>query len=1001
MANVLGSAVVRLGLDAAEFTSGMSKAEYQMNQLAIRNVALGSAIGIKLADAVTFAAKALWDLTMGSIDAKAKLQDLSTQTGLAVETLSGLARVGKYSNTSLEEITGATSRLTRALSGTSEKTSGAGRALKALGLNYTEFKSLAVDEQMVKVAQAMAGFKDGNEKAAAAMLLFGRSGAGFLKFLKELGERGILVTKETAASALAAKEYQDNLVSMGLAIDDFKAKLGEDMLPTLLQFTQALLDGKEAFGSWSSALWNMGTWNPFKPFKDANIELPQVRQNLEKLRQELKDLQATPPVTGLALAPTMNAKRGEDIKVKKAEIEEEEKMEKYLVSRRKQSQQTKDALALGVGPTTTKLDSGTEVVELNAVITENARIRSQTQKILNVSGETEASRYLESLRKQLIATQDLSAAEKVRLAVREGLEGLTPEVKKEILGKADALDVARQKDDRKKMVEDYAKGAGALAQLEQDASDAAATATAKRMTDNLELLKQMDKINDSLREEIVLIGKTPLQRAEIEAVGITRKQIAPLEEKITNIGEGRNTSDFGPIIPEGTGADAIQTVTEYREQIAKYKEQIAVILRKAEEVTAQDFKESNEQQIKSNDLLREEISLLGKDAQARAEVQAARIEKQQVVPIQKKIDALVDTTGDEAEATRKGLQEQIKNLREEQSLIVSKASKESAAALVEGNKALSEEVAMLGMDAKARHAYNMELLDTAINQKLVEAASQEESADGAKRRKDIEDEINLLRERRGLEVKKFGKQEKVDLKTQADQISKTMSESIAEGILDGFREGQSLTDVFIRELKAQFAKTILAPIIEPVVKAGNEVISLFLKGLMSGMGGGAGAGGGGGTSFVEYGAEGGPATKGQPIIVGEKGFELFIPTSKSKAPYMIGLQGTELMVPSEPGFIIPHDKIKSGTSMPLKGFAAGGSVMGGKLNGERFLASKPERGDVSDSRGSNVTVIQNNQFGTNISRNELANAAKMAQEQAKSDILRSVRLGGAFARSGG
>ena len=98
---------------------------------------------------------------------------------------------------------------------------------------------------------------------------------------------------------------------------------------------------------------------------------------------------------------------------------------------------------------------------------------------------------------------------------------------------------------------------------------------------------------------------------------------------------------------------------------------------------------------------------------------------------------------------------------------------------------------------------------------------------------------------------------------------------------------------------------------------------------------------------------------------------------------------------------IPHDKIKSGTSMPLKGFAAGGSVMGGKLNGERFLASKPERGDVSDSRGSNVTVIQNNQFGTNISRNELANAAKMAQEQAKSDILRSVRLGGAFARSGG
>src|SRR5574337_60518 len=62
-----------------------------------------------------------------------------------------------------------------------------------------------------------------------------------------------------------------------------------------------------------------------------------------------------------------------------------------------------------------------------------------------------------------------------------------------------------------------------------------------------------------------------------------------------------------------------------------------------------------------------------------------------------------------------------------------------------------------------------------------------------------------------------------------EKITRTMSDSISEGILDGFRHGLSFADVFLNELKAQFAKTVLSPIIQPTVQAGNDLLGGLLK----------------------------------------------------------------------------------------------------------------------------------------------------------------------------
>lgn len=81
---------------------------------------------------------------------------------------------------------------------------------------------------------------------------------------------------------------------------------------------------------------------------------------------------------------------------------------------------------------------------------------------------------------------------------------------------------------------------------------------------------------------------------------------------------------------------------------------------------------------------------------------------------------------------------------------------------------------------------------------------------------------------------------KIDYQLQqdADRAGDALSESLAEGILLGFRNGGNFADVFLRELQAQFAKTVLAPILRPTVEAGNDAISSLLKGIVGSIAGG-------------------------------------------------------------------------------------------------------------------------------------------------------------------
>ena len=234
---------IQADMEAVKKVVGSNMAEVEK----YANMAKGALLGL----GGVLSIRSFAGIIEGAIDAKARLYDLSLQTGITVEVLSGLGKVAKYSHTSLDDIAGASNKLSKAMFTQTEDSKGAAQAIKALGLNFDEFKRLGADAQFQAVAHSMAAFEDGTAKSAAAMLLYGKTGATLLPFLRELEERGLAVGKQTTESALEAKKYEDNLITLKAASEAWKRELAEALLPTLIAVTNAFVDARKGADSFN------------------------------------------------------------------------------------------------------------------------------------------------------------------------------------------------------------------------------------------------------------------------------------------------------------------------------------------------------------------------------------------------------------------------------------------------------------------------------------------------------------------------------------------------------------------------------------------------------------------------------------------------------------------------------------------------------------------------------------------------------------------------------
>lgn len=164
-------------------------------------------------------------------------------------------------------------------------------------------------------------------------------------------------------------------------------------------------------------------------------------------------------------------------------------------------------------------------------------------------------------------------------------------------------------------------------------------------------------------------------------------------------------------------------------------------------------------------------------------------------------------------------------------------------AMVKSNQSLREEMEELGLTAEAVTMLRMARLDANLareEENLIAARGIEgNEAEIAQ----IERRVALLKEERLIKGETAQRELRAQDAEEAKRRSATISESISEGIVDGFRNGRSLGDIFLNELKAQFAKTVLQPVIKPIVEAGNQILTDALKGIAGGIGGFFGGGG--------------------------------------------------------------------------------------------------------------------------------------------------------------
>ncbi len=216
--------------------------------------------------------KQLADLVVGAANFADKIVDVSTATGMSIESVQRLEHAATASGVSMEKVTGAVIKMQRALVDSPEK-------LERLGLSFDALKDLAPEQQLETIANRLALIQDPAERNALAVQLFGKSWAELsplllggldamkdvnvisteqIKHLDELRNRLNVVSAEwekmwvqVGGGIADATDASDIIKRIGEAIRDLSNLLKSfpampESLATLLKAGKAVLSGATA-----------------------------------------------------------------------------------------------------------------------------------------------------------------------------------------------------------------------------------------------------------------------------------------------------------------------------------------------------------------------------------------------------------------------------------------------------------------------------------------------------------------------------------------------------------------------------------------------------------------------------------------------------------------------------------------------------------------------------------------------------------------------------------
>jgi hypothetical protein len=246
MSAVVGALRVTLGLDSAAFENGLGKANKQLGKFSSDMTKAFAAIGAAVAAATAAVAVAVGNV----IDQADDMSKLSQKLGIPIEGLSQLAYAADLAGVPIEGLSTAFKKLSTAMS--DAQTGGKfADTFKALGINVKDAQGNLKSSISVftELSGKFASMRDGAQKTALAVQLFGKAGMDMIPLLNGGAESIKAMMKEAdalgltldAQTGVAAEQFNDNLSRLGYVVKGLTVQLTAALAPALAAFTDGLV----------------------------------------------------------------------------------------------------------------------------------------------------------------------------------------------------------------------------------------------------------------------------------------------------------------------------------------------------------------------------------------------------------------------------------------------------------------------------------------------------------------------------------------------------------------------------------------------------------------------------------------------------------------------------------------------------------------------------------------------------------------------------------------
>lgn len=217
-------------------------AEIQKSLDDLKSFAANFVGGMAVGMASAFTVGAVEAFISKTVDAGDELNRLSQITGISVDQLSAWGNVARRNGVDVDDLAEQINELQVRLAETKDSTSGAGAALKALGLDYRELQRMASDDAFRAVAAALSEVEDSGKKTALAMQIGGDEYQKLIPILNDLSSVGVDQASITAEQAAAASHYKDTIAELQDAGETWSQVIVSGMIPALDETARALVD---------------------------------------------------------------------------------------------------------------------------------------------------------------------------------------------------------------------------------------------------------------------------------------------------------------------------------------------------------------------------------------------------------------------------------------------------------------------------------------------------------------------------------------------------------------------------------------------------------------------------------------------------------------------------------------------------------------------------------------------------------------------------------------